>query len=398
MAFALKNLAFAVGGSLLGAYWDLRNRSSRRRRKRVLLIGTNYMMARELAFVARVLAGRPDVDVYCTTRPFRTVVDFDPRRFAAAVGVPYIPPLRAFLGRWDTFFTSSHMRAFSPGRTINKVFLSHGIASWKLVDGEIDILRDHFLSFRGRSVYTTFLCRGRDELELAHRVAPMHRDAFALSGDVVVDDLVAIDAERDRWRREMGLPATKPVVVVVSSHGPNSLVGRGARQLPSVLAALVREFSVILVNHPFNFYTRFDPELRDASRELLRLRLADLVVKDPEASMLPYLAVGDVAVSDFSSTCFYFMQLRRPIVLFAGGESETPPGAPFERLQAHCPVIRDLGGIAPAVRASLGAPVPQPVNALADELVAYKGEASARWRSLVEAAVLERKRVGGRRA
>lgn len=376
---ALQSLSLACGG-----VWNtlsLLRRPLRGNRRRVLLAGTNLMMARELSEVRSLLETDARIEMFAAVRPFAGVAGgVDPARFAAAVGVNAVSSAGIFLQPWDLIILSAHARAFNAGRLVPRVFTGHGISSWKVVDGEIDEFRGYYTRCRGRWVYSRMFMRGEDAVRVARGLHPELGRRTVACGDIVVDDLLAAAEHRAQLRERLGYRPEDRVVAVLSTHGPQGLLGSWGRRTPQALRSLAERFRVILVNHPLNIYHEAYGDLRRLSVELRDSPPAGVHVNQPEDPIQPALIAADLAVTDHTSTALYFAQLGKPIVAVKTPGYEAPEGSPWSRILKFVPSVRRPEDVAAAAEAAFTEFPLERLSGIACDVVSFPGAARTHWR------------------
>lgn len=375
-----------IAGTLANSLHALR-RPFRGGRPRVLLAGTNMMMARDLSRVREVLESDPAFRFRCTLRPFQDVDGLDPGAFARAVGAPYVSWATSLFLPWDLVCVASHARAFSAGRLIPKVYLGHGISGGKRLHGFVDEFAPGFMYRNGRRVYDRLFARGEDGKDLAVRCDPGLESAVVVVGDIIADELLELNRRRAEVRASLGISPEEFVVAVLSTHGPQGILGHYQNRFVTAVARLAESRRVLVVNHPFNVYSRMHPAIREVSLRLLEAPPAGVRVNAPEEPIGPALVAADMAISDHTSTALYFSQLGRPIIPLPSPAYPPDRDSPFWQICRFAPMAADPEGMSDAVARALEQYPLEKLREFARSLVAWPGEARARWRAELRALV-----------
>ncbi|GAA2718831.1 hypothetical protein [Streptomyces luteosporeus] len=167
-----------------------------------------------------------------------------------------------------------------------------------------------------------------------------------LIGDPYHDGLLASRPLRARYRAVLGAGDDRRLVLITSTWGPQSLLGRDPH-LPARLAAALPldEYRVAAVLHP-NVWSAHSPwQVRAVEAAALD---GGLLLVPPERGWPAALVAADVVVGDHGSVTLYAAALGRPLLLAAFGE-ESVPGTPMAELgrvvphlQPHEPLAAQL--------------------------------------------------------
>ncbi|QDQ16689.1 hypothetical protein FH965_32590 [Streptomyces spectabilis] len=175
------------------------------------------------------------------------------------------------------------------------------------------------------------------QLLAAHPKAAGHTLAV---GDPCFDELLASRGHADAYKAALGVAAGQRLVLVSSTWGPTSLLGR-APELPArLLAALpCDEYRVAAVLHP-NVWSAHGPwQIRTVQAAALD---AGLLLVPPVHAWRSALVAADAVVGDHGSVTLYGAALGKPVLLGAYG-SDAVPGTAVAHLARTAPRL-DLDG------------------------------------------------------
>ncbi|WP_030684593.1 hypothetical protein [Streptomyces sp. NRRL B-1347] len=175
-------------------------------------------------------------------------------------------------------------------------------------------------------------------------------------GDPCFDELLASRGHADAYKAALGVAAGQRLVLVSSTWGPTSLLGR-APELPArLLAALpCDEYRVAAVLHP-NVWSAHGPwQIRTVQAAALD---AGLLLVPPVHAWRSALVAADAVVGDHGSVTLYGAALGKPVLLGAYG-SDAVPGTAVAHLARTAPRL-DLDG---DLRAQLAAALREPSTA-----------------------------------
>ncbi|MFF3491725.1 hypothetical protein ACFYWS_10290 [Streptomyces sp. NPDC002795] len=149
-----------------------------------------------------------------------------------------------------------------------------------------------------------------------------------LVGDPCLDELLVSTERRDDYRRALGLTADHRLVMVSSTWGPTSLIGRAAELPAQLLAALPWDtYRVGLILHPNVWSAHGAWHIRTLLAAALD---AGLLLMPPVHDWRTALVAADAVVGDHGSVTLYAAALGKPVALAAYGEDAVPGTAGAE--------------------------------------------------------------------
>lgn len=137
-------------------------------------------------------------------------------------------------------------------------------------------------------------------------------DRAVVIGDPCLDRLMQLDRDRDRLRQSMGLRPGQSLVVVTSTWGSESALGKWPSLPTDLVAELPHdEFRVAAIMHPSVWAYHGSWQVRHWLR---RARAAGLILVPPTGPWQAVLAASDCVVGDHGSLSAYTAGLRRPLL------------------------------------------------------------------------------------
>ncbi|WP_323185829.1 hypothetical protein [Streptomyces griseus] len=153
-------------------------------------------------------------------------------------------------------------------------------------------------------------------------------------GDPCFDELLVSADRADAFRRALGVPGRHRLVVLSSTWGRTSLIGRDPGLAARVLAALpYDEFRVAAIVHPNVWAGHGSWQIRNVLKPALD---AGLMLIPHIHAWRSALVAADVVVGDHGSVTLYGAALGKPVLLGAFG-SEAVPGTAVAALGRTAP-------------------------------------------------------------
>ncbi|MFC0844827.1 hypothetical protein ACFH04_14070 [Streptomyces noboritoensis] len=201
-----------------------------------------------------------------------------------------------------------------------------------------------------------------------------------LVGDPCFDELVVSARHRDAYRKALGVGPGQRLVMVSSTWGPTSLIGREPGLPARLLAALpYDEYRVGAIVHPNVWSAHGSWQLRTAQATALD---AGLLLMPPVHSWRPALVAADVVVGDHGSVTLYGAALDKPVLLAAFG-SDAVPGTAGADLGRMAPRLDPAGDLRRQIEDAVQSHEPQRYAEVARRAFSDSGQALARLRTAV---------------
>ncbi|MEW2168150.1 hypothetical protein AB0912_34950 [Streptomyces sp. NPDC007084] len=199
-----------------------------------------------------------------------------------------------------------------------------------------------------------------------------------LVGDPCFDELAGSRPRRRAYREALGVADDQRLVMVSSTWGPTSLLGRHPDLLPRLLAQLpCDEARVGAIVHPNVWSAHGTWHLRTLQAAALD---AGLLLMPAVHAWRPALVAADVVVGDHGSVTLYGAALGTPLMLAAFG-GDAVPGTAAHSMAAIAPRLDPGGDLRRQVEDAVREHRPQRYAAVAAQAFAEPGHALARLRT-----------------
>jgi hypothetical protein len=213
------------------------------------------------------------------------------------------------------------------------LLMPHGVGHNRLVrasTGSDDLpsgLAGSQLIHRGRVVPTAVALSHQEQADRLRRLCPPAAERAIVTGDPCFDRIVASLPARDRYRRALGVGHDQRLVVISSTWGERSLLGRNPTLLPRWVAGLpLDRYRLVLIRHP-NVSGRHGSY--EVERWLAEALNAGLALIPPQEGWRAALVAADWIIGDHGSVTYYGAALERPTLLAAFGADELDPASPL---------------------------------------------------------------------
>ncbi|MFA8433518.1 MAG: CDP-glycerol glycerophosphotransferase family protein [Marinifilaceae bacterium] len=165
-------------------------------------------------------------------------------------------------------------------------------------------LRNELTEFDIRYVETEFI---RENILRAH---PDKKDNMVTVGYTKLDSMLKIDAQAiEESRQKYGLDPAKKTILYAPTFYPSSI-----RKIPADFPEVLSDFNIIVKPH-FYIYMRErygkELELIETWNQYENVYFADL----SENSLIPFMHVADLLVSDLSAAIYEFAAMGKPVVV-----------------------------------------------------------------------------------
>ncbi|MEU8888300.1 CDP-glycerol glycerophosphotransferase family protein [Streptomyces sp. NPDC048442] len=314
------------------------------------------------------------------------VFAYDPGSAFGEGVLPYLRERGALIMSWEQFRASApHLIVTATenavltdaGHTAPVLVLPHGVGFHKYVPDA----RGPGERLAGL-VPRELLAGGRvrtavSHLDQAHQLPPSAHPL--LIGDPCHDSLLAAgSASRERYRRALGVPPGRRLVLISSTWRDESALGQDSSLPARLLASLPADaYAVALVTHPNVISAHGAGQLEHL---LGSARAAGLIRIPPESGWQAGLLAADLLVGDHGSVTFYGAALGVPVLLGAFSDQEAVAGTPMAELGRLAPRLDPYAPLLPQIEAALGAPDSDRLRKLGSTALADPGHALRRLR------------------
>jgi hypothetical protein len=304
---------------------------------------------------------------------------------ARRLPVPTVPWQDAVHGSWDLALFGTHGGAIYFDRTRSRVHVQHGLGAGKLVDGDDFTYGPSWALWNGRPKYDLMLEASHAVQRRAIAACPPLAGVIAVVGDLFADRLLAAQQYRTQHRAALGISDDDLAVILISTWGPDGLIGSmGTALLDSALA--LPRCRVVLTMHPHVWHGRVDGTPPRWGDRLAPLRKRGLIVCGPNDSWIPHLTAADVAVIDHGSLGLYWALLGRPTVAAPVPAGSTNPDSPIAKLRAVSMPL-DPSDLHNTIARAMATHDPERNLRQVGEIVSYPGQSAARTRHILYQAV-----------
>ncbi|MBB4933392.1 hypothetical protein F4561_004212 [Lipingzhangella halophila] len=313
-------------------------------------------------------------------------------------GEEYIRGLGGVVIPWQAAITNSFDLAIAanPGHQMAQLHapiltLEHGVGPGKLVaraDGYgprapryVTGLVAGGLITNGRVIPTALGAPNERHRDALADLAPELEQVTRVVGDPTYDRLLASLPDRAEYRRALGVDDDRSLVVVSSTWGPHSLLGRDLT-LPAALTEALpsKNYRTVTIPHPLMWLWHGRRQVRAWLAQAQR-QGADLL--PPEEGWRAALVAADAVIGDHGSVTMYAAALGRPTLLATFPHDEVHPGSAIELLGRATPTLDRGSALEPQVHAAIDNHVPERGDWYAPLVSSVPGEAASRLREVM---------------
>ncbi|MDX3852721.1 hypothetical protein [Streptomyces sp. AK02-01A] len=216
-----------------------------------------------------------------------------------------------------------------------------------------------------------------EQLVAAHPKSDGHT---LLVGDPVYDQLRASLPRAGSYRRALSVPDRQRLVVVSSTWGPTSLMGRDPQLPARILAALpYDEYRVAAIIHPNVWSGHGAWQIRTLQAAALD---AGMLLMPPVHAWRTALVAADVVIGDHGSVTLYGAALGKPLLLAAFGD-DAVAGTAITRLRRAAPSLDPCEDLRQQIDSTAREHTPERYAEVSAAAFADPGHALARLRTAV---------------
>ncbi|WTR19316.1 hypothetical protein OG565_29545 [Streptomyces sp. NBC_00138] len=202
----------------------------------------------------------------------------------------------------------------------------------------------------------------------------------AVVGDPVLDELSTSTDRAADYRIGLGVTPGRRLVVLSSTWGPTSLLGRHPGLPAQLLASLpYDEYQVAAIIHPNVWAGHGAWQIRTLLADALD---AGLLLIPPVHIWRPALVAADLVIGDHGSVTLYGAALGKPVLLGAFG-SDAVPGTAIARLGSTAPHLEPGGDVRHQIESVLATHAPDRFSDVVAGAFAHRGEASGLLRTVL---------------
>ncbi|MFF1420510.1 hypothetical protein [Streptomyces sp. NPDC058280] len=217
----------------------------------------------------------------------------------------------------------------------------------------------------------------REQLLASH---PKAAGRTLLVGDPVFDQLFNSLPRARSYKEALGVATDQRLVVISSTWGPTSLIGRDPGFPARLLAELpYDEYRVAAIIHPNVWSGHGSWQIRTTEAAALE---AGLMLVPPVHAWRPALVAADVVIGDHGSVTLYGSALGKPVLLGSFGD-DAVPGTAVARLAHAAPHLDRRAHLRPQIDSALREHAPARYAEITARAFAEPGQALARLRAVV---------------
>jgi hypothetical protein len=220
-----------------------------------------------------------------------------------------------------------------------------------------------------------------EQLTRLRRYCPPAADVAVIAGDPCLDRMAASGHLRAAYRRAFGIAPGRRLVVVSSTWGPRSLLGRFPRLPRRFAAELPMDgYATVVALHPNVWHAHSPWQTQVWLADCVR---SGVVLAPPMEVWRAALLAADVVVGDHGSVTFYAAALGRPVLLAATHPEGVDPASPIARLSAAAPMLSPDLPLADQLDEVIDGHREHQYREIVDEATSAPGQSAALLRTLL---------------
>lgn len=368
--------------------------------RRVLLVVHNVTSATRLLDVLPLFDGDVRLQLFATctgSSPFLAGVV----ELLTGMGLPVLPWEQAKETTFDLAVSASYGGELDEIRA-ELVVLSHGMGYNKRLatpgdperrsSAPVFGLSPDWLLHDGRPLAAATVLSHPEQLERLRASCPQAAPTAVLAGDPCYDRLIGALAQRELFRRALGVAPGQKLVVLSSTWSSRSLFGAldageedGADDLlPWLLSRLstelpADEYRSVAVLHPNIWYGHGPGQVR---AWLDHARRAGLAAVPPLDWWRQALIAADCVLGDHSSVTYYAAAIGVPVLLGAFPQDALDPHSPVAALGRTAPRLVRRGSLRAQIDAAIATHEPGRYARFAEQASSSPGESAGLLRRL----------------
>ncbi|MBU4316526.1 MAG: CDP-glycerol glycerophosphotransferase family protein [Proteobacteria bacterium] len=350
--------------------------------RKILLIAQNKVAADHIRLIWNLLKDDPRLDLFVSDDQLvnRHFSKSDLKRI---VEEKTINILQALFFHWDLIIFVNHPWGlgvwFAP--FIKKIYVNHGICTGKINNemGEDGVYgRSRVIRPFHRPFYDKMFASSSFEKEYGVLSTKELQSRIVTTGFLRADLIEKLNEEKKvEIRKRMGL-SDKIVVHIISTWGPTSLFQTIGEELL---------FEAIRISNRYKFIFSLHPR-HDEFGDVRGRKRKDIIEKYKSQGIEPvdelawdeYVVAADLAVSDHSSLCLYYILLNKPVILVpVKGESYIKNSA-FNQLMKYAFTLKNPENLGNLIQIALKNPNQEKMSRLGRTLRNYPGQGADRYK------------------
>src|SRR5690606_30263215 len=233
----------------------------------------------------------------------------------------------------------------------------------------------------GVLVPSVFVLSHEEQRERIRRTCPEALPAAVVAGDPTFDRLLAGRRWREDYRAALGAADGRRLILVSTTWGPTSLLGRFPEVLPRLLRELpADEYRVVFVAHPNAWHGHGIWQMRSW---LASCERAGLVVLPPRSGWQAALVAADHVIGDHGSVTFYGAALGTHTMLGAFPHEDLDPDSPIAAFGRAAALLDEDRPLADQLAEDAARHRPDRFAACTSQLTSVPGGSAAALRTLM---------------
>lgn len=346
----------------------------------VLAVVHSVVTGTRLADVLPVVASDWRVQVVFTPGP--SLFTTDVRDFLHDMGAVVVPWQQAVRERFDLAVaagTGQLERLHAP-----VVLMPHGVGYGKLparwqAHGVSSPRRyahgteRQQLVYHGRVVPSAILLAHQNRLAQLRRSCPEAVPAAIVAGDPCHDRLIASIPMRQAYRRALGVRTGKRLVLITSTWGPGSLLGRDPGLLTRLMDELPADrYQLAIALHPDIYDWHGAYQVTSWTEDCRRRGMT--LLSSPDGWRAALIA-ADLVLGDHGSATFYSAAAGVPVVLGAFGDEDIDPRSHVALLGRTAPRLSESRPLVPQLEQAMAEYQPGRYENIRDQVTSVPGHA-----------------------
>ncbi|MEU9343990.1 hypothetical protein AB0D74_22555 [Streptomyces sp. NPDC048278] len=337
---------------------DVDRWATRRTRRRVLVVVHTVIAGERLLDAIHLLEGDVRVQIIFTQAP--DVFSNGVGEFLEKLSGLVLPWGQAVETHFDLALAASHGSLHELHAPV--IVLPHGAGHNKITPADrngvtaaqrgVYGLSRQRLVRDGAVVPEAIVLAHHEELTRLGRECPEAVPAAEVVGDPCYDRIAASLGFRALYRDALGTRAGQRLVLVCSTWGPDSLLGRGWDILERLVGELPRdEFRIAALLHPhvWNAHGRWQ-----VRAWLAGLARSGLILVSPHGDWAGAVVAADYVVGDHGSVSLYGAMTGVPVLMAGQPDADVDPGSPLAELMSFAPRLYGDRPMLPQLKRSSG--------------------------------------------
>lgn len=283
-----------------------------RRKRQVLLVISHPLIVGYLRRVQRLLEQDMRVD-FALTNARRSQNPEVSREIAIRMDLPYQTFYESRTRKWDLIVFSDHSGVCRFAPQLPKLQVYHSLSGGKVIEGENYRFGAKHTIYRNKPLYDLMFVSSYGMERRALATNSLLKGRLAVVGDPDVDNLLAMNANREAIRQELGFRETDKVILIQSTIRQHSLIESMGAKILKIVGTLLSEYKFVLSTHP-NYWTT-PPSHPSIFELIIQQRLNGITVMSPGDSWERYAIASDACLSDYTGLVCNYALLKKPLAM-----------------------------------------------------------------------------------